>query len=220
MNITQGIILENFKHLSFDLWLTLIKSHPDFKLKRSELFKNFFKIPNSLEEIHFQIKKWDDRCNSMNETTGLNLNTFEIYLLILAEFDIYPDRESLEEFYLESEKLFLEFPPLALNIFDEEFFIKVKDLGITTNILSNTGFIKGETLNKVISTLPFGKYIDFKIYSDETGYSKPNPLMFEEIKNNIDYPISGSEILHIGDNPFADVEGATKAGLQAYLVKI
>ena len=31
----------NYKHFSFDLWLTLIKSNPEFKKKRNLLFKDF-----------------------------------------------------------------------------------------------------------------------------------------------------------------------------------
>ena len=36
--------LYKYKHISFDLWLTLIKSNPEFKSKRNLLFRDFFEI--------------------------------------------------------------------------------------------------------------------------------------------------------------------------------
>lgn len=34
--------MQKFKHYSFDLWLTLIKSNPEFKLKRTIFFYDKF----------------------------------------------------------------------------------------------------------------------------------------------------------------------------------
>ena len=91
------------------------------------------------------------------------------------------------------------------------------------SILSNTGFIKGVTLRKVLKELNIDQYFDFQLYSDEVGLSKPNPalfnLMIQQIKmfnNEKDVPLNS--IVHIGDNPAADIAGADAAGIESFLV--
>lgn len=38
-----------YKHISFDLWLTLIKSNPEYKIKRNLLFREFFSVDIAIE---------------------------------------------------------------------------------------------------------------------------------------------------------------------------
>ena len=46
---------EKYHHLSFDLWLTLIQSHPEFKGKRNQLFKDFFEAKQFPGEITYRV---------------------------------------------------------------------------------------------------------------------------------------------------------------------
>ncbi|TXI99601.1 MAG: phosphoglycolate phosphatase, partial [Chryseobacterium cucumeris] len=100
------------------------------------------------------------------------------------------------------------------------FFEDIKNQGKTINILSNTGFIKGKTMRKFLIHENLDQYIDFHIYSDEINCSKPNPLIFQEVKNKIkDQDLPMHQILHIGDNPVADYQGAKNFGFSAHLLK-
>lgn len=217
------IDIHNHCHFSFDLWLTLIKSHPEFKAKRVELFTSFFDINKPIEEVAKTVKYYDDLCNTINEVTGGNIDTFEMYLLILGSLDIdvkQLDKEILNGFYLKSEELFLEYKPVIIFENIKEFFDQIKNEGKTVNILSNTGFIKGRTMRKFLIQEELDQYIDFHIYSDEINISKPNPLIFQEVKNNLknqDLPMH--RVLHIGDNPVADYKGAKDFGFSAHLLK-
>ncbi|AZB01535.1 phosphoglycolate phosphatase [Chryseobacterium joostei] len=217
------IDIHNHCHFSFDLWLTLIKSHPEFKTKRVELFSSFFNIDKSIDEVAKTVKYYDDLCNTINEVTGGNIDTFEIYLMILGSLNVdikLLNKEKLNEFYVKSEELFLEYKPVVIFENIHDFFDEIKNQGKTINILSNTGFIKGTTMRKFLIHENLDQYIDFHIYSDEMNCSKPNPLIFQEVKNNIkDQDLPMSQILHIGDNPVADYKGATDFGFSAYLLK-
>jgi len=63
------------------------------------------------------------------------------------------------------------------------------------------------------------QYIDFHIYSDELKVSKPNPLVFQEVKNLIkNQNLEMNQILHIGDNAIADYKGAKDFGFNAHLI--
>ncbi|MGD1320450.1 HAD family hydrolase [Chryseobacterium sp. 2R14A] len=217
------IDIQNHDHFSFDLWLTLIKSHPEFKAKRVELFSSFFDVKKPIDEVAKTVKYYDDLCNSINEVIGGNVDTFEIYLLILASLNVdlkQINKEILNEFYQKSEDLFLEYKPVVIFQNIHQFFDEIKNQGKTINILSNTGFIKGTTMRKFLMNENLDQYIDFHIYSDEINCSKPNPMIFQEVRNlmkNKDLELE--KILHIGDNPIADYKGAKDFGFSAYLLK-
>ncbi len=217
------IDIHNHCHFSFDLWLTLIKSHPEFKAKRVELFSSFFNVDKPIEQVAKTVKYYDDLCNTINEVTGGNIDTFEIYLMILGALDVnvkLVSKEKLNEFYNKSEELFLEYKPVVIFENIHEFFDNIKNQGKTINILSNTGFIKGTTMRKFLIHENLDQYIDFHIYSDEINCSKPNPLIFQEVKNKIkDQDLPLHQILHIGDNPVADYQGAKDFGFSAHLLK-
>lgn len=217
------IDIHNHRHFSFDLWLTLIKSHPEFKTKRVELFSSFFNVDKPIEQVAETVKYYDNLCNTINEVTGGNINTFEIYLMILGALDVdvkQLNKEKLNAFYAKSEDLFLEYRPVVIFENIHDFFEDIKNQGKTINILSNTGFIKGKTMRKFLIHENLDQYIDFHIYSDEINCSKPNPLIFQEVKNNIkDKDLPLHQILHIGDNPVADYQGAKDFGFSAHLLK-
>lgn len=217
------IDIHNHCHFSFDLWLTLIKSHPEFKTKRVELFSSFFNVDKPIDEVAKTVKYYDDLCNTINEVTGGNIDTFEIYLMILGALNVdvkLLNKEKLNDFYIKSEELFLEYRPVVIFENIHDFFNEIKNQGKTINILSNTGFIKGKTMRKFLIRENLDQYIDFHIYSDEINCSKPNPLIFQEVKNKIkDQDLPLNQILHIGDNPVADYKGATDFGFSAHLLK-
>ncbi|MCY1660571.1 HAD family hydrolase [Chryseobacterium sp. SL1] len=216
------IDIHNHSHFSFDLWLTLIKSHPEFKAKRVELFSSFFDVKKPIDEVAKVVKYYDDLCNSINEVIGGNVDTFEIYLLILnaLEVDVKQlNKDQLNQFYQKSEDLFLEYKPVVIFENLHHFFDEIKNKGKTINILSNTGFIKGKTMRKFLISENLDQYIDFHIYSDEMNCSKPDPKIFQEVKNLLpNQDLDVKQVLHIGDNPVADYKGAKDFGFNAHLL--
>jgi putative hydrolase of the HAD superfamily len=202
------IDIRNHSHFSFDLWLSLIKSHPEFKAKRVELFSSFFDIDKPVAEVAKAVKYYDDLCNTINEVIGGNVDTFETL-----------DKTRLDEFYQKSEDLFLEYKPVVIFENLHQLFEEIKTQGKTINILSNTGFIKGKTMRKFLIHENLDQFIDFHIYSDETNCSKPNPQIFQEVKYLIkNQEMDLHQILHIGDNPVADYKGAKDFGFSAHLL--
>lgn len=215
---------KKYSHVSFDLWLTLIKSNPEFKSKRNQLFKDFFKVEASIEKITEVVRYYDVLCNNTNEKTGLNIDTFEIYYLILNALNVRVNEintEHLNQFYKETEVLFMDYKPQLINPQTDSLFKEIISQNKTINILSNTGFIKGYTLRKLITHYGLNEYFKFQIYSDEVGYSKPNPKIFQLVHDEINCfkNVQKNEVIHIGDNQTADYNGAISFGFDAYLLK-
>jgi len=219
------LVYSEYKHISFDLWLTLIKSNPEFKNKRNLLFKDFFEVNCSVDKITEVVRHYDVLCNNINEKTGLNIDTFEIYYLILNALNVNIDEigiDRLSQFYKESELLFMKFKPDLIYPKIQLLFKQIAEKEKTISILSNTAFIKGVTLRKLMSHYELENYFSFQIYSDETGFSKPNNEIFKLVYNEVKSfkSIEKKEVLHIGDNKIADYNGAINFGFGALLIKI
>jgi putative hydrolase of the HAD superfamily len=213
-----------YKHYSFDLWLTLIKSNPSFKTERAKYFyANFNSANKSFEEVCTVFRQVDLMVNSINEKTGKNIDAEEMYLMVISIMNNY----STDFQYIEVDKLYDEMEVLVLKYLPElycnnsiEVLRRIKESGLsTTSILSNTGFIKGKTLRKVLNRLELDELLDFQLYSDEVRLSKPNLQFFQLMLDNIDkevHPELGlQDIIHIGDNPLADVKGAEALGINS-----
>ncbi len=212
------------QHYSFDLWLTLIKSNPLFKKQRSKYFHQHFNFKQiSLEEVEQKFRQVDVMCNAINERTGKNIDADEMYLMIISQINnnqINLHDVDIDQLYTDMEALVFDYLP---QVYDQDticLLAQLKDRGVTTNILSNTGFIKGVTLRKVLQQLELAPYFDFQLYSDEAGMSKPNPAFFELMISQAQQlaPVQLQDIMHVGDNPRADVEGALRAGINATLI--
>lgn len=219
MDIDTGI----YRHFSFDLWLTLIRSHPEFKQQRNILLKDFFRLDNPLDEVSATVRHYDVLCNRISELTGLHFDGSQIYCLVLQALgqDISGiSRTQLEQFYTETELLFLQYAPQLIHPDIHLLLRQIRDQGKTASILSNTAFIRGSTLDKLLEQYELLQYFTFRLYSDETGFSKPNKKVFDLLydKTATMGIREAKNILHIGDNPEADYEGALQAGLSAFLI--
>jgi len=216
-----------YKHYSFDLWLTLIKSNPTFKQERTKYFYEKFNSKHkSIEEIAIVFRQVDLMVNAINEKTGKNVDADEMYLMVISIINDYNftfQELDLDALYNEMEELLFAHMPLIYceNCLPVLSQIKESDLS-STNILSNTGFIKGKTLKKVLNHLKIDQFIDFQLYSDEVRMSKPNPKFFELMLNTIDekkHPeLTLNNIIHVGDNPHADIRGAEAMGIKSMLI--
>lgn len=225
MLLSNLIDIDRFDHFSFDLWLTIIKSHPEYKKKRCLLVRDFFSIPENLDTIGNIVRSYDVLCNNISEKTGGHIPMEQIIFMILNDLNIDIDKienRDIQEFYQESEKLFMEYKPILLYNEIYNIFHMIKEQGKTMNISSNTAFIRGSSLRKILEFYDIEKYFSFQIYSDELGYSKPNPIFFEKVFNEAKqlHPnIVKEKVVHIGDNPIADGKGASEYGLQTILIQ-
>jgi len=216
-----------YEHYSFDLWLTLIKSNPLFKPARIDyFFENYNFSKKNKIEIKKIFRKVDLMCNLINEKVGKNVDAMEMYLIVLYlldEKDHGIDAIEMAELYQQMEELVLENIPILLNQNIRPTLMKIREQGATTSILSNTGFIKGTTLRKVLTKLKILDLFDFVIFSDEIDISKPNDKIYELLYNEVKVlkksnSIKKEKIVHIGDNYTADYLGAKDFGFNAIFV--
>lgn len=214
-----------YQHYSFDLWMTLIKSNPSFKTERAKIFHSKFNFAKkTLVEIEHIFRQIDTTCNTINEKVGKNIDAEEMYLLVIAAINNYDlscmSDIHIHQLYHDMENLVMEYPPVFYSSETPDVLAKLKE-NASMSLLSNTGFIKGQTLRKVLKNLGVDAYLNFQLYSDETGYSKPNPQFFQLLLDSVESlgtKCLPSDILHVGDNPIADAAGAQQLGINHLLI--
>lgn len=216
-----------YLHYSFDLWLTLIRSNPAFKEQRIQYFHRFYNEKGkSIDEITQIFRLVDLMCNGINERTEKNIDADEMYLMVISmihDNDIDLHKIDINSVNQDMDDLLFNYLP---EVYSDKTIMVVESLknkpDITLSILSNTGFIKGNTLRKVVKKLGLSIFFDFQLYSDEEGLSKPNIHLFQQVITKAGRlrkePINFSEIVHVGDNPVADIFGAKRAGINSILI--
>lgn len=218
-----------YRHYSFDVWQTLIRSNPGFRATRTAYFADRYN-PNGydLVEVERRMKEADIICTRINERVGKNIDALELILLMMERLGV--DLETVtsaevQETEVVVQNLFREHPPILTDTDLPEILQTLRQRGATLSLLSNTGLIRGGGLSEFFKSVGLGELLAFELYSDEVMLSKPNPAffarLFQEARTLPEQqasPLQPNQILHVGDNPLADRDGAEAAGLQALLI--
>lgn len=176
-----------------------------------------------MDEVNAVIRKFDVLTNYINERVGKNFDTVEIYFLILDALSVDLEKIEMEQFdifYNLTEDLLMKHKPLLLDENLPKILKELQNEGKTMNILSNTAFIKGKSLKKIMQHYELDNLFSFQIYSDEVGVSKPNTQIYQLAYNEIIKinSIEKKDIIHVGDNVNSDYDGAKKFGFDAHLL--
>ncbi|MBT3144637.1 HAD family hydrolase [Neptunomonas phycophila] len=72
--------------------------------------------------------------------------------------------------------------------------------------------------NASIYKVGLGHCMDFQLNADEAGVEKPHPDIFEQVLAAQN--LRPEQVIHIGDNPVADVQGAAEVGMWTIWVNL
>lgn len=209
------------KHISLDFWNTLMISNKKFSNYRLEFLKKEF-FPNiKIKELNFYLEKIGEESDVINMSEGVSIPSELMYQRLFAQFEIELDINRAQDLYDSLEFFFLDNPPKPLVDLDEfKKALKIlKNKGFTFNISSNTAFIKGTTLRRVLKHYNLLDYFDFLIFSDEINCSKPSHNFFDKLVKDCEkINILKKSILHVGDSYEADIEGAQLSQIKSRLI--
>ncbi len=192
------------RHISFDIWNTLIAPNPKFKQERIEYLSKELSL--SQHEVEYAYRNIKDGADLTAEIHGICYPSKILYEHLLSslgrqDIDWWTVRQGIEE-------IFAKNPPHVLpEIIDSLRRLQEK---FTLSIASNTNFIRGEALNNVVLE-KWGIDWSFQVFSDKINRPKPHiDFWLSVIKLAGVVP---SEILHIGDNKICD-GGCVHANIQ------
>jgi REG-2-like HAD superfamily hydrolase len=204
------------KAITFDFYMTLIR--PRNEKGRGGNYQDF------LAEKRLEAAPWEHQ---------VLYDVFEYYE---EEYDTGFSEEDKEEFWLEfSKRIFKRtgvvgehdrlaekysselcdiFGPNCFELYPDVIpaLSALKEKDIQLAVLSN--WQKG--LEKFIIELGIRDYFTHIIASAEVGFQKPDPAIFAETVRRLDVQIPN--IMHIGDSPVDDIQGAQAVGIKSILI--
>jgi putative hydrolase of the HAD superfamily len=120
--------------------------------------------------------------------------------------------ENFDEFFDEVYDTFRDSQGWILFPETREVLKELKNRGLKLGVISNFD----DRVYSVMESLKIRPYFDAVTISSETGYSKPDPEIFQAAVKALGVP--ASEILLIGDSLRDDIEAGARAGLTAVLI--
>ena len=149
----------------------------------------------------------------------------------IAENINYPSRKELEAFKRANAErtaraLGVEAPVevlaevanrrISFNPYPEtgEVLDELRDMGCRMYVVSNWDVL----LEEVLDDLGWSRYFDGLVVSALVGAEKPQRDIFEEALRVSGREQARGKVLHVGNDPVADVRGAAEAGIDAVLV--
>ncbi|OPY28265.1 MAG: putative HAD-hydrolase [Methanocella sp. PtaU1.Bin125] len=92
----------------------------------------------------------------------------------------------------------------------------LRDSGLKLALISNTGRTPGQAMRKVISRMGILDFFEVTTFSNEAGYLKPDPRIFEATLSQIE--ALPARTVHVGDHDLLDVKGAKGYGMKSVKV--
>lgn len=196
-------------HFSLDVWNTIINPNKEYALRRNALLSS--RIGRSYDEtaaLYTRVKTFID---NKAEAEGIGYSSKDVYRLLNEECSRVcgVSTQLIDDVLLgikeEFEALFFRLPP-HIPAATIEVIKKAQDMGHTFSISSNTNFITGNLIRKLLEDA--GMTFSFYIFSDLLRVAKPNPVFFTNVANSyyvtMQKQLEKNQSIHIGDNPICD----------------
>jgi putative hydrolase of the HAD superfamily len=208
------------KAISFDLWNTIYYDH-NVLYSRNQARLNFFSDVLNRNGFNHQLDIegamnycWDyfDKIWREEHRTP---DAKELVKLSCGWLGVKLSEEEMNKISRYYEEVILDYPPRLFEGAKDVILELVKKyrLGIT----SDTAYTPGRVLKQLLERDGMLKSFSAFTFSDETGFSKPDPRAFGSTMSQ--FGSSPEETVHIGDNEYTDIKGAKDSGMKAVLFK-
>ncbi len=98
-----------------------------------------------------------------------------------------------------------------------ELLNMLKEDGWIIGIVSNVIFWPGRVTRSLMTRFGLWKFVTYGAFSDEVGYSKPHPVIFDTLVRTLTGEREPDIAVHVGDNFYEDFLGALMYGMVSVL---
>jgi len=204
--------------ITFDLWNTILhnKSYKNVRVKILQDFLTQKGLAINLNDIE---RTYEETFHRFNYNSELNEHRhiynrkrlekfFKSYNLDISSLEIKKLTKTFEGYMLND-------PPTLKEGAHEVLYHLSKTYKI--GLISDTGVTPGHIIKKMLQNHGILNFFKATIFSDEVGYYKPNPIIFNiAIKKLNGTP---EKAVHIGDKLETDIKGARNAGMYTVWIK-
>ncbi len=221
MNTKQNVCV------TFDLWETLIADESELDVARGRMrcegiqkVMDGMGIKVPLEDLQIGYEKTDPQLDAAWSRDENPTPAEQIELILKAatggKVSLPQDSQGLRMLEAAYVDPILVSPPKL----KEEALMALE--GVRSRVgrvglISNTGRSPAAALRQVLEKYGILRFFDATIFSDEVGSRKPGRRIFETAAYELQTDLS--KMVHVGDNPEADVWGAKQAGMRALLLE-
>ena len=215
-NGTIGTAMARIRAVSLDFYNTLVRFEPRREQIQTSVCAEFG-ITVDANAILRAYPAADQFLSEENGALPLSRRTAEqtrelwgrYEMLLLAGAGVTVDLDTASRIFdrvYEARQGFAVFPDVvpALAALQERGFA----IGVVTNFEGG--------LAETLLDLGIARYLSFAVTSEEVGVAKPNAPIFEEAL--VRAGVSADQAVHVGDQPYSDVQGALGAGVMPILI--
>jgi putative hydrolase of the HAD superfamily len=193
--------------ITFDLWNTVFvnKHYSDLRFDYLVQFLKENQIPFSIKELKNAFKSIFYLLNVNLEEIGYrHIYTHNRIFKLLLALNIKISKSDFKEIEDTFEEMMLTAPPpLKDGVKDT---LQELSENYEIGLISNIGISPGWIVKKVFKIYDIEKYFKLTLFSDETGFYKPKPIMFETALKKLN--CKPQNAIHIGDRLDTDIKGA------------
>lgn len=205
--------------LTIDFWNTMVVAHVNGTRRRTERFAHLARTvrrfqPDATDAlVQAALQRATDRFDAAWRGRHVTPTTTEIVRDVWQELDLtVPDDDHVETVRVFEEGL-LTGPPALVEGLDTTLAWAAERYRLA--IISDTMFSPGRVIRRLLDRHGLLPYFDAFVFSDETGFSKPDARAFEQAATALD--LTPADLAHIGDLRRTDIRGARGVGAMAVL---
>lgn len=207
--------LNSIKAIGFDLFNTLMTVHPQaMKEAHQKLFSALLQQGIEVQAVSFTQAYVEAAKRFLQEAHREGRETHNRFWIAEAlksqGYELSPDDPRIAETV---ETYFSAFYPHCSLIPGTKEILGELVESYPLALLSN--FTHPPAVKKILDLLELPPFFRTVLISGALGYRKPHPYVFEQLLDHLGF--EAEEVLFVGDDPDADVEGARRAGLQPVL---
>jgi putative hydrolase of the HAD superfamily len=204
--------MKELKAIGFDLFNTLVTLEPPALTEAfGRLVHSLKQSGFSFEEERFKESHREAATQHLEECKQDGRETHNRFWISSAlgshGYEVMPDDSRIADAVEAYFTAFYEYSRLIPGT--KEMLRKLRPI-YRLGMLSN--FTHGSAARKIIGLLGLEPLFDVTLISGEIGFRKPSPLVFQKLCGHLG--VLETQIMHVGDDPEADILGALKAGIQ------
>ncbi|HSP35473.1 MAG TPA: HAD family hydrolase [Thermoanaerobaculia bacterium] len=210
------------KAVCFDLWETLITDTPEisdaqkrFRLTRTDEILRARGHVREAEQLERGFHTSWQRLHELYWSADRDIPCRTQVEVFLQEIGVDPSHldaatlDEIEDAYANAAVRHL--PAVVPGA--REVLAGIARRGYHIGMISNTGRTPGYALREILTRLDLAPKIDAMVFSNEHGFCKPVPSIFETLRDAL--AVRFDEMMFVGDNLYVDVYGAKRCGIRA-----
>lgn len=205
--------------VSIDFWNTIVKAETNGEVRqrvRMEALQFIARkyrtdiTPEIIKKVQSDVNADYDKMWLEEHRTP---STSELLTALFRRLNIQPTRQEMRDLAKIVQESIYDGPPDLADHIKEVIPELAQHYPLA--IISDTMYSPGRILREYLRERDLIQYFDLCVFSDETGYSKPNVKAFKKVLEHTNAQAENS--YHIGDIHLTDIIGAQNAGMKSIL---